>query len=410
MIIGDLSIAKKDNRCRVSAEISYEDFEREKTRIYFEVPSEFKEYLRPSYEAFLFSSFPAALYHHEKRIKIEGEVCSEAVMNVNAALHLQKKWFEPKHAIPTVEAKKEIINYPAEDGLAGCFMSGGVDSLSNFCRNMILYPKDHPSRFKTAVCVYGMDVGDPNKPLREDIFNQTIELLSQLTSKYDCWIIPVYTNARHLEKDWVFYAERHYGALLSGVAHSLGNRLKSCSIALDVRTDHYIPRGSCPNLNKYFVSSYMSVESVMDAYLRLEKYKFLKEIPESLKVLRVCYTMTDIKSNHINCGRCRKCIRTKLELLASGLLDQVATFPDINILADDVWKLEIKTVLEREFMRNLISPLREKGRLDLASILEKKVKNPEYKSLKMRVKEVVKKMDMSFFNGNLRKLITQISG
>ena len=375
MIIKNLLLREENSRHRLSADVLYEDYGQEQTEIFFEIPKEFNLYLTPCYEAFLFALYPAALYHHEKRIKIEGEICPETVMNVAAALRLQKQWYEQGIPIPTIEFKKEKVRYPAENSTAGCFLSGGVDSLALFHRNMTVFPPNHSKRFKTAICAYGLDMGDPNKPSCENIYHQTINLLRTLTSAYDCELIPVYTNARNLEIDWRFYEERQFGSLLAGIAHSLGNRLRSCAIALDNRVDFYCPHGSHPLLNKYFSSSFLEVESVMDAYLRIEKYRFFKDVPDALKVLRVCYTIQDINSNQINCCHCAKCTRTKLELLINGILDRAVTFPDKNIPVEDVRKMKIPKCLHREFHGELITPLRELGYSQLADILQKEWDN-----------------------------------
>ena len=375
MIIKNLLLREKSREHCLSADVLYEDYSKEKTEVVFEIPKELKTYLRPSYEAFLFALYPAALYRHEKRIKIEGEICLETVMNVTAALHLQKQWYEQGIQIPIIEFKKEVVQYPAENGTAGCFLSGGVDSLALFHRNMTVYPQNHRKRFKSAICAFGLDMGDPNQPAREDIYTQTIHLLKKLTSRYNCELIPVYTNARDLEKNWLFYEQRQFGSLLTGIAHSLGNRLKNCAIALDNRIDFYCPHGSHPLLNKYFSSSYLEIESVMDAYLRIEKYKFFKDVPEALNILRVCYNIQNVTSDLINCGHCAKCTRTKLELLINGILDRAATFPDKDIPLDDVRKMKIRKYWHREFHGELITPLRELGYSQMADILQKEWDN-----------------------------------
>ena len=403
MIIKGLSLKEHNGRHRVMATVLYEDIAREAVEILFEVPGEYRDFLKASYEGFLFAAFPAALYHHEKRIRIEGEICPEAVTNVTAALYLQKSWHEPDVSIPVIEAHKEKVQRPLTDGMAGCFMSGGVDSLSNFCRNVTTYPADHPKRFKVAIFVYGMDVGGPHSPPREDVFHQTVEAINAVTSPFGCKVLPVYTNVRHLESAGTFYTDRQVGPVLASVGHSLANGLLSATIALDCRSDQYVPTGltpqlnqyfpssyltvdkvmdayryvirsSHPHLNKYLSSSYMTIESAMDSFTRLEKYRFFKEVPVALKALRVCFTFRHIRQDQINCGRCSKCIRTQLELLANGLLEQSSTFPKAEVTADDLEDCQIVNGVELGFVAALVGPLKQAGHGDLAAVLEKQIR------------------------------------
>ena len=360
----------------MSAEVLFEDHAHAGTEVYFEVPGSRKDYLKPCYEAFLFSSFPAALYHHEKRIKIAGAVCPEALMNVSAALHLQKQWHKIDCPVPRLEFDKETVRYPSQDGRAACFLSGGVDSLSNFCRNVTTYPPDHPKRFKSAIYVYGMDVGDPNKPARLDIFDQSRASLQAFTSKYGCELVPVYTNARDLEPNWVFYQDYQHGPLMAGTAHSLSGKITDFSVAFDFHVNTYEPYGSHPHFNKYFSSSFMRAEGVMDAYQRHEKYQFFKAMPEALTVLRVCYMMPDIQDNQINCGKCKKCLLTKMGLLANGLLDDAVTFPDKSITLEGLREIKNMKFWYGEFWGGLIAPLREMGYSDMADILQKEWDHP----------------------------------
>jgi len=403
MIIQNLKMSEKNGRHRISANVRYEDAKKDVLEIFFEVSSEFKDYLKPSYEAFLFSCFPAALYHQEKRIKIEGKICPVAKANVSAAMHLQKKWFKDKCHIPIIESLGEKVLRPIENGAAGCFLSGGVDSLSNFCRNITNYPVDHVNRFSVAIFVYGMDIGDPNKPLREDIFKQAIEKLTEFTSSHDCQMIPVYTNARDIEPHWVFYAERHHGSVLAGIAHSLSNGLRSCSIALDHRSEYYLHAwGSNALLNKYFSSSYFSLESHMDDLIRTEKYKPIKKIPGALENLRVCYTIGDIGKNSLNCGHCEKCIRTKLELMVNGLLDKVTTFPDNDVTLDDVRKLKLSNPLQKEYFQALVDELPRIGRSDMAHIIQRELDHPSYTPpVWKKIREALRELDENWFKGSL---------
>ena len=371
MIIEDIYTSNSNGKVRVSAHITYEECARQPLDIYFEVNSEHADYVSSNYESFLLAAFPAALYHKEKRIKIDGDLCSDLLMNIRAAMYLQKSWFGYQQDIPIIEVNGEIIHtIQGSTRETGCFLSGGVDSMASLCRNVKLYPTGHSKRIRHAICVYGMDIGDPNKPKREDLFLHTLELLNGLTNKFGCKLVPVYTNVRLLELNWLFYEELHFGSVLASIAHYLSNRISHCYIALDNRVDYYPPHGSHPFLNKYFNSSLITCESTLDSYMRYEKYIFFKDIREALAALRVCHNLKDIDLQQVNCCRCEKCTRTKLELLGQGVLDLATTFPDKTILIEDVKKLKISKKYQTEFVYGLLKPLSDLGRTDLVKILQ----------------------------------------
>lgn len=162
MIISKAEISENKGKARLSAIVFYESVSKPKQEIFFEVDISHKKFLRNILEPFLLSCFPAALFHGEERITIDGPICPELAANVKAAMHLQKRWWGDKNPIPIIEYKSDQILENLQNKTA-CFLSGGVDSLSSFCRNISLYRHTDPRRVSYAMFVYGMDVGDPNK-------------------------------------------------------------------------------------------------------------------------------------------------------------------------------------------------------------------------------------------------------
>jgi hypothetical protein len=66
-----------------------------------------------------------------------------------------------------------------------------------------------------------------------------------------------------------------------------------------------------------------------------------------------------------NCGRCEKCVRTLLELEISGGRATASAFPPGEITADDLDALAPEFWVH-SYWRELIEPLRARGRQDLA--------------------------------------------
>lgn len=396
-----------DGKLRLTARVVHESIEKPDDEIFFAVDSEHRHHLRQVNEPFFLSCFPAALHHGEERISVEGPLCPELVSNVKAALLLQKRWWKDPRPVPRIEC----AGYRTLDttrGNTACFMSGGVDSLSNFCRNVSMYERHDPRRIKSALFVYGMDVGDPNRMERKDVFESGTEKLRAFLESEGCELIPVYTNARNVEPFWQFYEERHFGALLGGIAHALSNGFDRCQVALDLRSDFSDEWGSHPWLNKYFSSSGLAVDSMMDSYTRIEKYDFLARVPASLDVLRVCYTMDRIPQGGLNCGQCAKCIRTKVELLAQGLLERATTFADKSIPPEALRGLKIAHRHDLEFLREPIGRLRSRGQDGVADYLQKQVDQYLNPSFKRRVIKTIKRADQKYLASRLNSAVLRM--
>lgn len=408
MRIERLEISEKAGQVRLSARVSYETAQRPAHEIFFEVDREHRVYLRPIYEPFLLACFPAALFHGEERIAIDGELCPEVESNVRSAMLLQKRWWGGG-ALPLIEHRGNRV-LTASSPETACFMSGGVDSLSSYCRNLSVYPAGDPRRISHAIFVYGMDVGDPNKVERKDVFTLAKEKLATFLAASGCLLIPVYTNARDVEPDWQFYEQRHFGPLLGGIAHAMSGKFGRCRLALDSRVDFFDEWASHPWLNKYFSSSAVTVESSMDAFSRLEKYSLLGQYPESLSVLRVCYMMNEIPEGQINCGKCPKCIRTKIELLASGLLERAETFSDKTIGRKTLRGMAVNHAHDLEYVGEPIDRLREIGENEIADYLASRIKKyQEGPSLRDRLVAGVKYADRKLLNGAIKSTYERLA-
>lgn len=141
----------------------------------------------------------------------------------------------------------------------------------------------------------------------------------------------------------------------------------------------------------------------MDAYSRLERYSFLAQQPESLEVLRACYMMNNILTGEINCGRCSKCTRTKIELLSHGLLNDTKTFSDKSISPVSLRSLTVRHPHEVEYVGEPINNLRQIGENEIADYLEEQIKKYNAgPNIKDRTIHFLKSFDAIFLNGFLK--------
>jgi hypothetical protein len=104
---------------------------------------------------------------------------------------------------------------------------------------------------------------------------------------------------------------------------------------------------------------------------RLEKIRIVSQWDIAFNNFRVCLAnVPDL----LNCGKCEKCVRTRLELAALGLLHKTRAFVQDELTPEDIEKFDITIRVRPPFYRPLIPLLRKQGRDDLASAIEKQLR------------------------------------
>lgn len=375
MFIHDIHEKEENGQYRVQAEVTLEVGATHEI-LFISVPRQQKDWIRPDPNAFMIGTAMAAMWHGEAHMAIEGAVDPQLRSRLTMAMRLLSHW----HQIPfrPVEILAPSTARPLRDTSASTtalFLSGGVDSMAALHWNTQQYEKGDPRRVGVAFFVHGLDVGDPNKRDRPDIWVHTIETLSILCRELDVELVPVRVNFRNLAKSWRFYAKWQFASLLAAIAHAASSRIHRCIIAPDNALEYTRhPHGSHPWLNGYFGADFLEIiTGDMEQFTRLEKIRFLSQWPDALDAIRVCWDTTAIAEDHVNCGRCPKCIRTMLEFLACGQLVQTKAFPRNKVTPNMLKSIAIRSDVEVEYFIELITPLDEMGRSDLAGIIKRKL-------------------------------------
>jgi hypothetical protein len=93
----------------------------------------------------------------------------------------------------------------------------------------------------------------------------------------------------------------------------------------------------------------------------------------ALQNIRVCNKTEYYRPGMLNCGQCEKCIRTMLALLASDALKKTGAFPQTDV-SEGLVRANVR-LNDRiaPFYEELIVPLEEKGRDDLARAIKRKL-------------------------------------
>ncbi|GAB4412696.1 MAG: hypothetical protein OHK0021_20960 [Bryobacter sp.] len=130
------------------------------------------------------------------------------------------------------------------------------------------------------------------------------------------------TNLREaLPLDW----EMTHGGMLAGCLHAYANRYAGAMLGSSYSYNHFrFPWGSSPALDHLYASSHFGLVHDGAGFTRFQKLGFLSRFPAALAALKVCCYGDQPEKN---CGKCRKCFRTRLCLRAFGV-ERCEAFPE----------------------------------------------------------------------------------
>jgi hypothetical protein len=250
----------------------------------------------------------------------------------------------------------------------GAFFSGGVDSSANLRVNRATYPIGHPRSVTHCVFVQGFDIGIND----EAVLETTLSALSTATLDCGARLIPVRSNLRRLDPSTPFWMREWHGAALASVAHALSKGLGSVSIASTYEAAR-LPRlwGSHPLLDPLYGSEDVRVYHDGIQYSRLDKLRVVASWDVGLRNLRVCTRRG--ASGRLNCGRCEKCLRTALELLAIGQLDR-SGFDSNDVSVSALKTVAFTSDYQMHAYSETVVPLAEAGMVKLATAIDLKTR------------------------------------
>lgn len=343
---------------RVRAQVRWEEAGRDTQEIFVRGPD-----LCADPNAFLILCFLPAWQAGERRIVIEDSgICPVLRANLAAASQTLTRWNRLADP-PRIEASTET-RLPGEK--VGLFLSGGIDSLASLRSNLQRIPRSHPETVSAAILVGGST--------SESKFTRLSEAHEIIAHEAGVQLISLRTNAQSLHNnDMSFYINIYHGAFLAGLAHFLGGRLRKVKISATFDAANLEPWGSHPLLDPFYSSAHMAIDHCGLEMSRLAKTAIVAEWPVALDHVNVCVSPNSVGEN---CGRCEKCLRTMLALIALGKLNATAAFPRRDLRAEDLANLKLENAYQASCYHDLLLPLRDRGRSDLAAVLERKLAPP----------------------------------
>jgi hypothetical protein len=408
MRIENLRSEINGDRKRVAATVIWEERERPQLDLYFETDKEFEKDLTVNPHSFLVAAIMPAMWHGEERIFIDAAICPQLCDGLETAMALLRHWWYPKDKkLTRIEAKiSRSTLFPNTKNRAGMFFSGGIDSLASFRKNRLLFPLEHSWSIKDGLLVFGLETEDVEK------FEHVKNSLSKFSKQAGLTLIPVYTNIRQLDDDWMFWQRQFQDSVYSSIAHAFCKRFDVVSISSTYDIPHMQRDGSHPLLDINYSSSDLIIRHDAIQMSRLDKIKLLAEWDLGMQNIRTCNKSELYQNEELNCGRCWKCVSAMLAFFGLGVLDKTRAFPRLELtkeLVESAIEIWGTTVC---FYEDLPPLLVNKGRPDLAVVIERKIaeyeRRKELNQLYAASAAIGKRVDQRLLNGSLVKMKRKI--
>jgi hypothetical protein len=377
MRIVDLTTEDRPGHRRIRARLVWEGAYRGPSELWYETDAAFAADFEATPETFLLAATPVAARFGERRLEVEGAVCPRLVHGLEQAMALLAHWYPTCRVVPLEPTSGTRAIEPRAAPRAAAFLSGGVDSLSMLARNRATLPLAHPGAIRDGLFLFGcntfdFDAGGHPRPERLRATEEQRARMQRLADATGWTLLPVRSNWRTLYPDYPSSRDVGFAAGMLGAAHAFRRRFTEVWFA----SAHGVgvePHGSHPILDPLYSSSALQVRCGDPARSRLAKVGDVVRWDVALDALQSCVLIDDPPPGQVNCGRCEKCVRTMLAILAHGRLAACPTFARADLTASELAPIRVTSPQFRIFVSELVAPLRAQGRDDLAAVLEQRL-------------------------------------
>lgn len=372
MRVSNLRIEDQSMMARLAADVTWEDCGQPDREVYIETPKAFAADLSLNADAFLVGCLVPAMHLGEKRIRVEGEACPYLKEGLKTVMAIMQMWSPGRLRPLVIEAEsRTTYGFAGNQRHAGTYLSGGMDSLAALRLNKLNYAPGHPGAIKDCLLLHGFDIGGVVKRgMKFHVFERAKKAMAAVAKDAGVNLIPVYTNIRHLCDERELWLDRFFGAVLAAVGHAFASRFDLLHLASSFDLPNLVPCGSHPLLDPQFSSYELRFRHRDVEMNRIEKINIVAGWEAAFQNFRVCLANVP---DRLNCGRCEKCVRTMLGLEALGLLDKTRAFTENEVQPEMLSAFKINIRHRPPFYEELLEPLRKRGRLDLAELIEEKL-------------------------------------
>ena len=243
------------------------------------------------------------------------------------------RWLPKIYSHVTVTAD-EVREDSERSPLAVSAFSGGLDASYTVLRH--LSEGDwRRVNLRAAMLVHGFDI-----PLRSDeAFANAHTRAAKMLAGSGLDLVVVRTNLKELGPHWTHMFGLGIASCFSLLAPHFGIGLIGSSEPYDALV---LPWGSNPITDPMTSTGDVEIRHDGAGATRTEKAAFLASWDDGLPLLRVCWEGGMAEGN---CGRCEKCVRTRLNFQASGLAEP-SCIPPTDSRLPRVWLTNDATLAE----------------------------------------------------------------
>lgn len=241
-------------------------------------------------------------------IIVHGSVSKELLANLTELQYIWNRWSPESYSLVDITVDDIRENETRVDGAVFAF-SGGVDAQFTAYRHATGKAGYSTQQQRAAILVHGFDI-----PI-DDIegISGAAKKAAKTLESIGVDLLVVKTNLKSLKMDWEHSHGLAVAAVLSGLSMYAGTGMLGSGEPYESLET---PWGSHPMTDPLFSSGSFRMIHDGAGFSRSEKVKVLAEWDEGIKNLRVCW---EGESKDSNCGKCEKCVRTRLNLLLADV-------------------------------------------------------------------------------------------
>ena len=246
-------------------------------------------------------------------LRVHGPVSRSALYNLEDVQAFWRLWRPERYkhvdivpdAIVDLERKK-----PARKAIAA--FSGGVDSTFSVLRHRNHAPGTEAYNVDTALMVHGFDIGLSNR----DGLKMAMARARPFLDKMGVTLRVIRTTSK--ERGLQNWEDSHAGQLACCL-HQFSDQFEFGLIGSSGSyLDAELPYGSNPVLDHLYSGDAFGIIYDAAGFLKMDKIAAIAKDPVASAGIRVCW---EGKDQGQNCGRCGKCLRTRIFFMILGVPD-----------------------------------------------------------------------------------------
>lgn len=297
----------RDGEIEVSAVIEVPG--RERQELWYRIPAACRQHLPARSDHFVVGAI-FLLMQEGLDVRVHGQVSPSLLRNL---AEFQSAWVAMHNGLTAVdiyaESEEEPESSAPRDQTVMPF-SAGVDSCYTAFRHARGIGTRFPRKLTAGVMVHGFDIPLADK----DAFALAAVRSGRILSSLGLELITISTNYRDLVADW----NHSHGAAISSCLHLFSERFSAALIGQTFTYGElrHVAEGVNALTDPLLSSDAFRVVPDGAALERADKILAMRDWPEFLSNVRVCWQGAQ---KDRNCCRCEKCIRNILTFRALGL-------------------------------------------------------------------------------------------